>query len=332
MPTDEQYVAEFNASNPTTPVDATPAPAAPETSTPQAPSEMFTLGEHKFPVNTEFNLTHGNQVKKVPYSTLINTYRQASHLEDKFKSFNKESEAFKAQQGEYQKLKEFHGKYGALQEWSEKNPQEFQTIWDLYQNKGKHLLSAQAGLTPNQQLQQAQGQLQQGQAQGLNPEQLRPFVDKISALESQLGELTQFKSQFDQEQTRKQEQADVEFVRGEMKTFQTEFPEINLQEKDPDGVTLWAKIIRYGVDNKIPTFDAAAMSYLKPRIIDTVSSRARNETVKGIKTAKASGEVARSSTPFNQGQTKTIDPKKVSWSEAGQLAKQQYAQLIAQGN
>jgi hypothetical protein len=329
MPTDEQYVAELNAANPAPAAEVAPAPEAP---TPEPQVETFALGDHKFPVNTEFNLTHGNQVKKVPYSTLVNTYRQASHLEDKYKKFNTESEAFKAQQAEYEKLKQFHGKYGALQEWSESKPEEFQTIWDLYQNKGKHLLSAQAGLHPNQQLAHAEGQLAQGQAQGLSPEQLRPFVDKISALENQLGELTQFKSQFDNEQKQKQEQADVEFVRNEMKTFQTEFPEINLQEKDPDGVNLWAKIIKYGVDNKIPTFEASALAYLKPRIIDTVSSRARNETVKGIKTAKANGEVARSSTPFKQGQTKTIDPKKVSWSEAGELAKQQYAQLIAQGN
>lgn len=334
---DNQYVAEFNAQNPAAQVDIVPAsnPApevAPASVAPQqaaAASEMFSLGEHQFPVNTEFGIPHGGTIKKVPYSTLINTYRQASHLEDKYKKFNTESEAFKTQQTDFQKYKGFHDKYGALQEWSESKPEEFKTIWDMYQNRGKHLLEAQ--LTPQQQLNQAQGQLQQGQSQGLAPEQLKPFIDKISQLESQVQEFSQFKGQFDQQQKTQKEQADVDFVKTEMKTFQSRYPEINLQEKDPDGVSLWARIIQHGVAAQIPTFKAAALDYLEDRVLDTVSSRARNQTVQGIKTAKANGEVARSSTPFNKGQSTPIDPKKVSWNDAGEMAKAQYAQLVAQG-
>lgn len=335
--TDDQYVAEFNEKNPSAPVDA-PAPAATQAPTPQqAPVtpdkavEMFELNGQRFPTSLEFKIPHGGSVKNVPYSTLMNTYRQATHLEDKYKSFNTEKSEFQKQIEEYQALKAQKEKFGALQDWSEKSPEEFKVIWDMYQNRNQHLLASKAGLTPQAQMQNAQAGLTQGQNQGLAPEQLRPFVEEISSLKKQLGEFSQFKSQFDQEQQTKKEQADVNFVREEMKTFQTRYPEINLQEKDPDGVLLWAKIVKHGVDNQIPTFKAAALDFLEDRVLDTVSSRARNSTTQSIKTDKANGIIARSPTPFNKGQSTKIDPKSMSWSEAGQAAKAQYAELVARG-
>lgn len=320
MPTDEQYVTEFNAQNTASPIDAgtTETPSSPNPA-PSPAVEMFSLQDRQFPITEEFSIAHGGQIQKVPYSKLINAYRQSSHLEDKYKKFNTDSEAFKSQQAEHEKYKQFHTKYGALQEWSESKPEEFKVIWDLYENRNKHLLQNQVA------------PLGQASEAPQNADAFKPFVEKISALESKLGELSSFKSEFDQQREKEKKQADIEVVREEMKTFQTRYPEINLQEKDPDGVSLWAKIIQNGVQHQIPTFKAAALDYLEDRIRETVSSRARNETVKGIKTAKASGEIARSSQPFQKGQSTPIDPKKVSWSQAGEMAKAQYAQLIAQG-
>lgn len=324
MPRDEEYIAGLEGANDSASANSQSEEApqasapAPEGQPAPTPSEMFEFDwqnkKHSFPTSIEFPIPHNGQIKRVPASTLFNTYRQAEHFSDKNKAFNAQLEKFKAEFADAQKHKEFYDKYGALQEWSLNKPDEFQAIWDLYQNRDKHLLAQQAGVDAN------------------NP-QFQPFYDKISSLEKKLGEFEGFKKSFDQEQEKKQQEADVAFVKNEIDTFKKDFPEINLDEVDPDGVSLRDKIIVFGVNNNYPDFESAALKFLKSRVLETVSYRARNDAAKSVQNDKRQGIVARSSTPFPNGQSaRPIDPRKHTYDEINEMAKAEYARLVSQGN
>ena len=95
--------------------------------------------------------------------------------------------------------------------------------------------------------------------------------------------------------------------------FQKDYPEINLEQRDPDGIAFWAKVMKFGIDKRYPDFESAARVYFKDLLRETYSARARNEAVKGIRADNKAGIVKRSPTPMmGQGET-SIDPKKMSW-------------------
>jgi len=319
MPSDQEYLANAGITPEGSNIEQI-APASPATDVAQAttPEEYFEITHQnqklKLPTNYEFQLTHDGKAQKVPYSKLVNTYRQAAHLEDKFKDFNTQKSEFQKQQGDYGKYKEFYSKYEPLQTWSEKNPEEFQTIWDMYQNKSKHLMQ-------NQVAQQAPDEMGKFQ----------PFIEKITNLEKQLGEMSEFKSSWQKEREDAQTQADVQEVESEITKFKQDFKEINLDERDAEGTALWAKIVAHGVDRKIPSFRAAALEYLEPKLFEVVQLRARNDAVRQVKDKARAGIVATSEKPMTSGNTLQFDPRRASYDQIAEQMKTRYAELSAQG-
>lgn len=321
MPTDSEYLAKAGidaetggASAPDTASNVSTTETAPAaTAEATKPTEYFEINGQQFPTSTEFKLAHDGKIVKVPYGTMANVYRQATHFEDKNKKFNEERQKWEAQKTSVDQALAFKEKYGPIQEWSEKNPTEWEKLWNVYQNKDKHLLESQ--LAPH-----GAGAAKVGAQAELN--QLKPLLDEISKMKAELGGLNEVKSQWEKTQEAQREAKDVEFVKNEMSTFQKDYPEINLEERDPDGVTLWAKVMKFGIDSRLPDFESAALKFLKPRLQDTWASRARNEVVKGFKTDRQQGIVQRSATPIlGQGQSKTIDPSKMSYAEITEAAK-----------
>lgn len=313
---DEDYLKQAGITDSGDEAIAEAAPQAAEGApvAPQTPTEMFEIGQHKFPVNTEFKLTHDGKVAKVPYSTMVNTYRQWSHLQNKWTNeYKPKIDEFEKLRPEYEKYKTAYDKTGAIHEWSIQNPDKWKTLEDIWLNKDRHLLEAKT----------TQPGFENSQIGGAgNSAHLKPFIDEITALKQELNGFKEFKTNFEKEQETKQQQKDTEFVLSEKDTFQKEYPEINLEERDPDGLALWAKIMKFGIDSRLPDFETAALKYLKPRLIDTWSSRARNEAVKGIKNDKQQGIIKRSVTPINgQAQESKVDPRKMSLGQLAEYAK-----------
>lgn len=314
MPTDEQYLAEAGLDAETgeaVKAEATaseqPQQAAAQPTEAPKSVEMFEVQGAKYPVDTKFKLTHGGKVLDVPYSTLANTYRQWQHMQDKWTSeFKPKIDEFQKLKPEFEKYKGFYDKYGQLQTWSEQNPQDWEVLWNLYQNKDKHLLEAKAGV------------LGQPQAQGPN---LAPITENLSKIQQELESLRSFKTQFEQKQQQEAERKDTEAVMAEVAEFKKSYPELNLDERDPDGVSLWGKVIQYGIENKLPTFKAAANLYLEERLRDIWSTRSRTETVKSFQADNKAGVIKRSTTPFrSEGAKPNIN--KLSYADLASMAKQ----------
>lgn len=295
MPTDEEYLATAGITDESAqgtqgtkePTDVS-RETQPGQETQEAVNEFFELSGNKFPVNTEFRITHGGKILNVPYSKLANTYRQAEHLNDKFAQFKRQQEEFQTKYGEADKWKSFYDKYGQLQTWSEQNPQEWEKLWNLYQNKDQHLLRSSFG-------QPEQGQQQPGQ--NMDP-LLNAFSEFKRSTEERLSKYDQYVQQLEREATEKQQAEDMEFIKTQVWDMQKEFPEINLDEKDPDGLPLWAKIMQWGHENHYTDFDASARVFLKDRITDAISTRARAEAMKGLKAEKQAGIIQKSSSPI----------------------------------
>lgn len=325
MATDQEYLAEAGIDAETgaavtsaeTTAASTPTEQAPQTEQQKA-VEMFEVSGQRYPVDTKFKITHGGKVLEVPYNTLANTYRQWSHMQDKWNTeYKPKITEFEKLRPEFDKYKGFYDKYGQLQTWSEQNPEDWNVLWDLYQNRDKHVLAAKAG---------AQGQ---AMAETQNNPNLQPLVETIAQLKQELGDLRSFKSSFEQEQQKKQELADTEMIQGEVNEFKKSYPEINLDEKDPDGVTLWAKVMKFGVDNRLPTFKAAANLYFEERLRDVWSTRARTETVKGFQSDRQAGVLKRSASPITGQSAKPINLKGMSYAEIAEMAKNGHFQEAA---
>lgn len=296
--TDEDYVKEAGLNPDGTPLQNTPEVAPQQEAT---PVEMFNIGEHKFPVTTEFQFPHGGNIAKVPYSSLLNTYRQFTHMQDKWaKEYKPKIEEFEKIRPQYDQYKSFHDKYGKLIEWENNNPEDAQRLLEIYNNRDQHLL----GQSP----------------QGGNPD-LQPIMQQLQELKAQNQEYRTTIDEWKNEKKTKQEEADVGYIRGQIDEFKKEFPEINLDEKDPDGVPLWAKIVSWANQQGLSDFTSAVHVYMKPRIFDVVATRARNEAVKGVKHDNKQGVVQRSDKPFNQGQGQIPDIRKMSYAEIADLGK-----------
>lgn len=290
---------------------------------PQQPAvEMFELGGNKYPVTSEFQLTHNGKLQKVPYATLANTWRQAAHMSDKYGQFKKEQESFAQRAKDYDQLKSFHDKYGKLQEWSEKNPKEWAALEEVWKNKDKYLLQHQMANVP--QGQEGQPQFQQ---------YLQPLLDEISNLKNQItSKYEPMLTKIQEREAQEAEAKDIDYIKGQINGFKKEFSEINLDEKDPDGLPVWAKITQWGHSNGYTDFESAARVYLKERIAEVYKERAHAEVMKVQKQDAAQGIIKRSATPFTQGQEpqlrKTVNLKKKSY---GDLAEEAKAELAAMG-
>lgn len=295
--TDEDYVKEAGLNNDGTPVTETqPTPEVVEAK----PVETFSIGENKFPVTTEFQFPHGGNIAKVPYSTLVNAYRQFQHMQDKWgKEYKPQIEEFQKTKQQYDQYKGFYDKYGKLIEWETANPDQAQRLLEIYNNRDKHLLEQPV--------------------QGANPD-FQPILQAIQELRSQNEEYRKTIDEWKSEKQSKQEESDIGFIRSQIDEFKKEFSEIDVDEKDPDGVPLWAKIVQWANQNNYGDFTSAAHVYLKPRIFDAVATRARNEALKGVKQDNKQGIVQRSDKPI-LGQGQPLNIKNMSYAEIAELGK-----------
>lgn len=286
-------------------------PEEPVAETPQAPVATqptieqieYYLGDkaNKLPMNAEINLDG----KRAPLSTILNHYRQRDKLTHDFSEFKKTKEQFALEQKEWGDLTP----YRQLQKWSTEKPEEFNAIWELYQNRDKHLLGAKAQ-DPNSQA----------------------LVNELMSLKQELTGLKEFKSQFDLRQQQEQDQKNIAELEAEVQEFKKEFPEVNLdQESDMvldsgNKATLKQAIMLFGYKHGIPDFESAALKYLKPKLLEIASSRARKETVNAVKKDKEQGVMYRSSTPV-MGQGSKVNPK-LSWNDATKAAKAELEALL----
>lgn len=270
----------------------------------------------KLPLSLEMPVKHNGQIVNTPLDKLFNTYRQASNFEDKALELRQLREKIDTDRGDLEQYNQLKGKYEAIQNWSEQNPDQWNKLWDLFQSKDQYLLA------------------DQGQEAGLTPD--HPIIKEISTLKNELNDLREFKSSFEMQQEEAQTQSDIEEVKQEIEEFRKEYQNINLDEKDLDGLSLQARIIKHGIDGNYPDFNSAALTYkfpdgtnLRAKLLENAQMRGRTEAVKAVKQDKADGVIARSSTPF-EGQGSQADPRNLSEDDRRDMALNELSSLLGE--
>lgn len=301
----EAAIQELEGSPETSQSDATPAPVATPPTSPQEELEILLNGNpFKLPTNVEIPIKHNGQILKQPLSNLLNSYRQGTHIEEKLKEYRTLKEQLEAERGDMDQFRGMKEKYGAIQDWSEKNPEDWQRLWDSFQNKEKVLLGGNGGGETGQ------------------------YLEHIAALKKELASMKEWQSGFEREREEVKLQQETKALQEEVEAFKKEWPEIDLDEKNLDGVSLRGQIMNHGLQKGVGEFGLAAMSFLKPRLLEIAAFRGRTEAVKGVKTDKQQGIVARSSTPFN-GQSSEGDPNKMSKVDRAAAAKAELERMLS---
>lgn len=253
---------------------------------------------YKIPLTTEVPFKHNGQIQKVPFSQLLNRYRQENHLETKTEELKRLKQEVESSRGDLESFNALQAKYGAIQEWSEKNPEQWEKLWTLFQDREK----------------------------ALSVGDYNPLDGKIQSLEAKLQEAMEFINGSKKSAEESQKEQDLAAVKKDIETFKADFPEINLDEKDEEGVSLKSKIILFGVENDIPEFEAAALKYLKPKLLEVAGLRARKQAVDGIKKDTQQGVISRTSKPSGQGSE--VDPRKMNGAEVLERARAEYLESL----
>lgn len=267
----------------------------------------FDLGEQKFkvPYSYELPIKHNGTIVKTPLEKLINTFRQNQHFEDKNIKFRQEREAFEKQRKELGDIDSLRQKYGAIQDWSEKNPEQWERLWQAYQDRDRLL-------NP-----------------GNNAD--NPLLSELEALKRELGPLKEFHKEYMTRAEQEQNEKVTAEVEKEIEDFNSKYGKkygINLGEKDDEGLTLTARIVKHGIDKGYPDFTSSALTYLAPRLLTTVEHSGRVEAANSIKNDRKNGILSRSDTPIG-GEKFKLDPTKMSESERDRAAHAELAQLIS---
>ena len=277
-------------------------PAAPEAAQAKADEIAYYLGDkqNKLPVNAELEFTEGGKPIRQNLSTILNHYRQRSELDKKYGEFKKERESWESEAGDRETYSQMRQKYEAIQKWSEENPQDFEYIWGLLENKDK-TLAERDGIPPR-------------------------VAEMLQQQNKELEELKGFKKSFDMEQEEKKDKAAFEETTAEMNEFKANYPEINLDEVGEQGMPLFKEILKHGVSQGISNFRLAAFDLLGPKLQDALIARGRQEAVKAVRQDKQQGVVSRSQTP-GTGQSDP-DTSKLSWSDLSKAAKGELEQIL----
>lgn len=258
---------------------------------------------YKIPLNHEIPIKHNGQIVKAPFEKVLNAFRKRSFLDDETKAFKTQKEEFDQQRSQYENFEELNKKYGEIQKWSEENPDQWQSLWDLYQKRDTALLGTQT--------------------EGGNEGAISPQVQQL--LENMQDQIRTLSQEREERLKMEQERAideDVKNVESEIANFKETYGKkygINLEEADESGITLQSRILQFGIDKGYQDFETAATMYLRDTLLDTAQQVARNEAVKNIQQDRKSGILGRSDTPGSSAET-NIDPTKLSDEKREQMA------------
>ena len=307
------------ASTPGTP-DAAAQPTPQPT---QEEIDYFLNGKaNRLPVNAEFSFPHDGKVVKAPLSTILNNYRQRADVDKKYGDLKKQREEFAKYEGDVKWLQE-HQDLVQMDKWVREHPQEWNTLQEVWKQKNELLLSG--GATTQQAAAGANAQT----AASLNLPPNHPIIQQLVALQQQLEKQGETISKYETELQNGQKERDIKEIDGEVEEFKKTWPEVNLDDKDADGVSLKYKIMVHGTDNNIPDFRKAARDFLFDRLLDIASQRGRTEAVKGVQKDRQQGILSKSSTPSkSDGQSAQVNPK-AGWTDLQRAATAELEGMLA---
>lgn len=255
----------------------------------------------KLPMDLEIALKQDGQMANVPLEKMLNSFRQAQHLQNKQKEYQTKLQSYEERAKQFD---QYEGKYGAIQKWSEENPEAFEKLWQMFEAKDQILTQ--------------------------NPDQFNPAILEINALKQKLSSIEPIISEFQKQRDLEATQKDVALIETQIGEFKKDFPNMDLSEKDLDGIDLESRIIQHGIENGYKDFLSAAFTYpgLRQRLMDSVRANVKAETAKQIKTDTKNGILARSAAPTAVKSNGPLNVKRMSEDDRTAAALQEFERLM----
>lgn len=200
-----------------------------------------------------------------------------------------QQEQFKTEQQKYQELV---GRYREVDEYIQKDPQWWDHVQSAYQQR---TAGAQQPVDPS-----------------------NPVVQKMTALETQLSELSKFKDEVTQERLSKQREQEDQQLTQEIQSLRESHKELDWDVPDETGKTLEFRVLEHASKTGINNFRAAFRDYNHDRLLKIAEERAKEKVTKDIQKNTKLGLLGTSSAP------------KRALSDAVDIKNKSYEQLLAE--
>ena len=178
---------------------------------------------------------------------------------------NRREAEFKSLEGKYKP-------YAEVDDYASKNPEWWQAVQDAYAKRGQAVPETVGQLDPG--IQAA----------------LKPFQEKLAAVESFMTAAQQEKAI--QEQTRQDEA-----LSQEVEAIRKQHPNIDLKAIDESGQTLEFRVMKHASEIGTGSFRAAFRDYLHDQLVESAKANGQTASVKAKEHEKRQGILGVSSTP-----------------------------------
>lgn len=200
------------------------------------------------PAPEEWDLTVGGKQIKAKRDQVLQWAQMGYSAPDKIRKFTQELEAYKQKEAQF---KEWQEKYGPIDEYVRQKPE----FWDHVTKSWDQR---------NQSLQ----------------DQSNPLAQVVSQLQTQIQDLSQFKSQVESERTQARvKQEDTEYL-STFEKVKTSYPDIDFVTPNAEGKTLEYEVLEFAQERGIKDFDIAFKAYKHDELMKRAESKAKESFLK----------------------------------------------------
>ena len=194
--------------------------------------------------------------------------------------------AAEIQQREAQ-IKELQERYGPIDDYVKQNPEFWNHVTQQWESRG------QGQVDPN-----------------------NPLLQKI---QSELGEIKQFKQTLEQEKQAIRNAEQDKALDGEIESIRKEYPDLDLDSVQPDGQSLMFHVLNYANTKGIRSFTDAFIAFNHKNLLSRAAEKAKESVGKDIQKKTKLGLLGSSPTP-TKGVTRAENVKSKSYENLLQEA------------
>lgn len=271
-------------------------PAASQTSPDQSqPAEPW-WKQHE---NAELELQAAGKTVKAPFSRVRQWAQQGYDYAQRMQAFNLEKSQWEAQQAELAKDSE----WSDVVKFARENPE-----WA-------------------QHTRQSWEQREQWQQQAQTDPNMKPFMDEIQRLKSELATVKPVVTEFQAEQTRIRNEREDTALDQEVSAIKERYSKygMDLTQIDQEtGLTYESSVLKYGSENGIKSFKTAFLELYGEKIEGMREEALKKQAADDVAKRAKEGFIGRSPTP--QGTAPKLDYRKMSHAQLAQEAHKAYSE------
>ena len=241
----------------------------------------------------EWELTVGGKAIKAKRDQVMQWAQQGYTAPGKISQLTKELESWKSKWSEHEpKWKGLEEKYGPIDQYVREKPDFWDHVVQSYEQRNQLMAD------PN-----------------------NPLAQTVSALQTQLQDLIQFKNQVTEERTNMQTQQEDQQYMQSLSGIKEQYPDIDFDSPDDEGKTLEYRVLEHAAKEGIKNFKTAFRDFYHDELVKRSESKAKENLIKEKQKNTKLGILCMSPTPSRQTQA---DPRKQSYDQIAESIKEEF--------